>query len=358
MEFRFVYTGLRVRDIERSLQFYTEILGMEVVDPLESYEPTRGKAVTVRSPGSSQLLELNWYEEGSRFGTAYVNGEELDHLGFEVEGLQDAVKRLEEKGVEVVVRPGTIGGELGWREAFVKDPDGIWIELVQRKKPAWVLRYIGQGGARGCQCAHLLPVGSALSTGTLQLRRILSTDWWISASSRHAHFAKRIQAAKSMRRMYCPARPRWTTGAECRGRLGGDDGEAPRGWKGLGEAIARDRTRLVHDPYRRRGRQGSDCPRRRGAVVRDPGPLAGDRLEPRRHPRWHSEPRNDLRVSRPGQHRRPDRRRDRSVSRGSGRLPHRRDLHPVRGSEHEERRHPPRRRGQPDEAGLHRHDAV
>jgi len=136
MAFRLVYTGLRVRDIERSLKFYTEILDMEVVERLESFEPTRGKAVTLRSPGSSQLLELNWYEEGSRFGTAYVSGEELDHLGFEVEDLEDAVKRLEEKGVEVVVRPGTIGGNIGWREAFVKDPDGIWIELVQRKKPA------------------------------------------------------------------------------------------------------------------------------------------------------------------------------------------------------------------------------
>ena len=52
-----------------------------------------------------------------------MNGEELDHLGFEVEDLEDAVKRLEEEGVEVVVRPGTIGG---WREAFVKDLDGIW----------------------------------------------------------------------------------------------------------------------------------------------------------------------------------------------------------------------------------------
>ena len=136
MAFRLVYTGLRVRDIERSLRFYTEILGMEVVDHLESFEPTRGKAVTLRSPGSSQLLELNWYEEGSRFGTTYVNGEDLDHLGFEVDDLQGAVERLEEKGVEVVVRPGTIGAVLGWREAFVKDPDGIWIELVQRKKPA------------------------------------------------------------------------------------------------------------------------------------------------------------------------------------------------------------------------------
>jgi len=136
MAFRLVYTGLRVRDIERSLKFYTEILGMEVVEHLESFEPTRGKAVILRSPGSSQLLELNWYEEGSRFGTAYVNGDELDHLGFEVEDLEDAVKRLEEEGVEVVVRPGTIGG---WREAFVKDPDGIWIELVQRKKSTKVV---------------------------------------------------------------------------------------------------------------------------------------------------------------------------------------------------------------------------
>ena len=43
MAFRLVYTGLRVRDIERSVRFYTETLGMEVVDSLESYEPTRGK---------------------------------------------------------------------------------------------------------------------------------------------------------------------------------------------------------------------------------------------------------------------------------------------------------------------------
>src|SRR3989449_8887035 len=66
MEFRFVYTGLRVRDIERSLQFYTEILGMEVVDPLESYEPTRGKAVTGGSPVCPQSWELNCTEGATR----------------------------------------------------------------------------------------------------------------------------------------------------------------------------------------------------------------------------------------------------------------------------------------------------
>src|SRR6266566_1740537 len=57
--------------------------------------------------------------------------------------------------------------------------------------------------------------------------------------------------------------PRWTTGAARRGRLGGDDGENPQGQKGLGEAIARDRTCLVYGPYRWRGLDG---PRRRGTV--------------------------------------------------------------------------------------------
>src|SRR2546427_11130003 len=109
MAFRVVYTGLRVRDIERCVRFYTEILGMEVVEPLESYEPTRGKAVTIRSPGSSQLLELNCYEDGSRFGTPYVNGEELDHLGFEVDELKEAVKILDVKGIDVVVLTRNIG---------------------------------------------------------------------------------------------------------------------------------------------------------------------------------------------------------------------------------------------------------
>jgi catechol 2,3-dioxygenase-like lactoylglutathione lyase family enzyme len=120
--------------MEDSLQFYTEILGMEVAEPLESTTPTSGKAVALRSPGSTQLLELNWFEEGTLFGAPYTNGEDLDHLAFECDDLLDAVGELEPRGVEVAVRPKEIGG---WNEAFAKDPNGIWIELLQpRREPA------------------------------------------------------------------------------------------------------------------------------------------------------------------------------------------------------------------------------
>jgi lactoylglutathione lyase len=129
--YRLVYTGIRVRDMDESLRFYIEGFGMEVVDNREPTPPTEGEVVTLRSPGGAQRLELNWYAEGRRFGPPYSNGEDLDHLGFEVEDLDAALSELSSNGVEILIRPGEIGG---WREAFVKDPNGIWIELLQRKK--------------------------------------------------------------------------------------------------------------------------------------------------------------------------------------------------------------------------------
>ena len=119
--------------MEQSLKFYTDVLGMVVTEPLERMTPTKGSVVTLKSPNSEQVLELNYYEQGSPFNSAYVNGEELDHLAFDVQDLSATVEKLKREGVEVVVEPYTIGVEVGWNEAYVKDPNGIWIELLQRK---------------------------------------------------------------------------------------------------------------------------------------------------------------------------------------------------------------------------------
>jgi lactoylglutathione lyase len=128
--FRFIYTGIRVKNMDESIRFYTEVLGMKIAEKRERTEPTKGEVVTLKSPGSVQLLELNFYENDSPFYAPYVNGEDLDHLAFDVESLESVVSSLKSKGVEVLVEPYQIGG---WREAFIKDPNGIWIELLQRK---------------------------------------------------------------------------------------------------------------------------------------------------------------------------------------------------------------------------------
>jgi glyoxylase I family protein len=119
--------------MEESLKFYTDVLGMIIVEPLQKTAPTKGSVVTLKSPNSEQVLELNYYEEDSPFNSVYVNGEDLDHIAFDVQDLEGTVKELKGRGVEVVVEPYAIGGEIGWKEAYIKDPNGIWIELLQRK---------------------------------------------------------------------------------------------------------------------------------------------------------------------------------------------------------------------------------
>jgi lactoylglutathione lyase len=57
--FRFVYAGIRVRDLRKSINFYRNIMGMQVTR--RGTMPHGGKYVALRSPGSSQELELNWY---------------------------------------------------------------------------------------------------------------------------------------------------------------------------------------------------------------------------------------------------------------------------------------------------------
>lgn len=125
MRATFRYTGIRVRDLERSLAFYTRVFGMKEIG--RGTMPHGGRYVHLRSPRSSQRLELNWYPRTSRFWTPYRKGEEMDHLAFRVPDVRAAFRELRRKGVPVAVSPAQSKGT----EVYVKDPDGIWIELLQ-----------------------------------------------------------------------------------------------------------------------------------------------------------------------------------------------------------------------------------
>ena len=125
MRFKFYYSGIRVRDLKKSLDFYTKALGMKVVR--RGTMPHGGKWVQLRGEGSAQTLELNWYPEGSRFHSEYAPGEELDHLAFKVEDVRAAYRLLLRKGATSAVPPEESEGT----EVYVRDPDGIWLELLQ-----------------------------------------------------------------------------------------------------------------------------------------------------------------------------------------------------------------------------------
>lgn len=123
--YRLVYAGIRVRDLKKSIYFYRNIMGMRVTR--RGTMPHGGKYVALRSPGSSQELELNWYPTRSKYYSKYRRGDELDHLAFGVGNVKAALMKLLSKGVEIAVSPSEAKGVT---EVYVKDPDGIWIELL------------------------------------------------------------------------------------------------------------------------------------------------------------------------------------------------------------------------------------
>jgi lactoylglutathione lyase len=126
---RFWYTGIRVKHLEKSMKFYREALGFKVIfkAKMTAHE---GTFVQMRTPTGKQILELNYYPETSKFYENYSNGSELDHIGLYVSNVRDQYRRLIELGCEPAVEPFTQGS---WVLAFVKDPNGIWLELIGKE---------------------------------------------------------------------------------------------------------------------------------------------------------------------------------------------------------------------------------
>ncbi|HKZ23228.1 MAG TPA: VOC family protein [Thermoplasmata archaeon] len=131
----FTYTGIRVRDLDRSIEFYTRVLGMKLQSRTRIRE-TQGAVALLKSPRGRQRLELNWYEPESPFATPYRKGEQLDHLAFRTRNLTAKIREIRKLRIPVVAGP--MGPHRSaW--AYIRDPDGIWIEIIgplaPRKRP-------------------------------------------------------------------------------------------------------------------------------------------------------------------------------------------------------------------------------
>jgi lactoylglutathione lyase len=119
---RYLHTMVRVSDIERSLDFYCTKLGLREV---RRHENQQGRYTLVfivapETPDAPIELTYNWDAE------SYSGGRNFGHLAFEVDNIYDFCARLMEQGV-TINRPPRDG-----RMAFVKSPDGISIELLNR----------------------------------------------------------------------------------------------------------------------------------------------------------------------------------------------------------------------------------
>lgn len=126
---RLLHTMLRVRDLEVALAFYVGKLGMQLLRRQDFPEGRFTLAfVGYAAEAESTVLELteNWGSHGYELGSAY------GHIAIGVLDVFRAAQMLREAGVPVTREPGPLKGGPAEVIAFVEDPDGYRVELIQR----------------------------------------------------------------------------------------------------------------------------------------------------------------------------------------------------------------------------------
>lgn len=160
------HTGFQVADLERSVAFYRDILGFEIVfawNPqadyireLVGYPDADIHAAILRLPGSDVFLELLEYRNVERapIDTRTANPGTA-HIAFFVDDLDVLYADLTARGVRSVSAPvtPTIGPNEGGRAVYMIDPDGIRVELIQTRRSFG--EYAAQEGALAAEAdAH------------------------------------------------------------------------------------------------------------------------------------------------------------------------------------------------------------
>ena len=119
---KYLHTMIRVTDVDASLRFFCDALGLELVSR-KDYPQGRFTLLFLSAPGDSAAqveLTHNWDPE------TYSGGRNFGHLAYEVENIYATCRRLADHGV-TISRPPRDG-----RMAFVRSPDRISIELLQQ----------------------------------------------------------------------------------------------------------------------------------------------------------------------------------------------------------------------------------
>ncbi len=120
---KYLHTMVRVNDIDKSLEFYCDGLGLEEVRRIES-EQGRFTLVFLAAPGDSDAqIEMTYNWDGDKLGEGSRN---FGHLAYAVEDIYETCQKLKDGGV-VINRPPRDG-----HMAFVRSPDNISIEILQK----------------------------------------------------------------------------------------------------------------------------------------------------------------------------------------------------------------------------------
>lgn len=121
---KLLHTRMRVSDMDETISFYTKVLGLEVLE--RKVSPRGSHLAFLKVPNSEELIELCSFPPS---GPVTVQ-EDLVHLAFQVENLDDTIASLNAMGIPITDGPTRTSS--GSRFIFINAPDGYEVELIER----------------------------------------------------------------------------------------------------------------------------------------------------------------------------------------------------------------------------------
>jgi lactoylglutathione lyase len=128
----FVHTSIRTSHMDRSIDFYTRLLGLALVSRREIPQ-NNAEIAFLRDPqAKGATLELTFYRNQKKFSQPDYEDRVFDHLAFEVKDMNQTIEAMRNAKVAITDEPFKLSAT-GSTIAFVEDPDGTLIELIERK---------------------------------------------------------------------------------------------------------------------------------------------------------------------------------------------------------------------------------
>jgi len=128
----FAHTSIRTSNMSRSIDFYTRLMGLELISRREIPQNDAEIAFLQDPEKKGAMLELTYYRKQKKFVQADYEDRLFDHIAFDTKNMEGMISSVKKNKITITDKPFRLSPN-GPLIAFIEDPDGTLIELIERK---------------------------------------------------------------------------------------------------------------------------------------------------------------------------------------------------------------------------------
>ncbi len=128
----FAHTSVRTSNMDKSIDFYNRLMGLKLLSRREIPQNDAEIAFLQDPEGKGARLELTWFRKQKKFVQAEYEERVFDHIAFEIKDMKQTIAIMQKNRITITDEPYKLG-PTGPVIAFIEDPDGTLIELIERQ---------------------------------------------------------------------------------------------------------------------------------------------------------------------------------------------------------------------------------